>query len=246
MTIPRQSAYYLRLSRSAIRRMGINVLIFMVFMTSFAIARPASAETDYCTPYIQRAEKKYKIPRGLLMAIAMVESGKNGRPWPWALNVGGEGIYPATYEEATRYLRQNDGTARPDVAVGCMQVYVAYHGKKFSAPEWMLHPEYNVAYAAQLLRKLYATHGNWTEAVAFYHASTNKRAQYDYVCSVFARLNKIRGTKPSAEGLRYCKILPKASSSKSTTAKPKPNSEPNTANDTFANPFIKPKDFGKK
>lgn len=172
---------------------------------------PARAEeVDYCTPYIQRAEIKFKIPRGLLLAVAMVESGKNGRPWPWALNVGGEGIYPKSYEEATKYLRDTSGKARRDVAVGCMQIYVAFHGHKFSAVEWLLHPEYNVAYAANLLRRLYARQGNWTEAVAYYHASTNKRAQYDYVCSVFRRLNEIRRTKPDAEGIEYCKILPKA------------------------------------
>ncbi len=164
---------------------------------------------DYCTPYILRAETKYKIPRGLMLAVAMVESGKDGKPWPWALNVGGQGLYPATYEEAIRYLRLPNGDMRKDVAIGCMQIYAAYHGHKFSAVEWLLHPEYNVAYAAQFLRKLYVQHGNWTHAVAFYHASTNKRAQYDYVCTVFRTLNRLRGTKPSSEGVQYCSILPK-------------------------------------
>lgn len=196
-----------RLTKVSLYSLLVKLLILMLFL--FAFIPSAHAETDYCTPYIQRAEKKYKIPRGLLLAIAMNESGKNGKPWPWALNVGGEGIYPGSYEEAVRYLRNADGKVRRDVAVGCMQIYTAYHAHKFSAVEWLLHPEYNVAYAANLLRKLYLTHGNWTEAVAYYHASTNKRAQYDYVCNVFRRLNQIRRTKPDAEGERYCKILPK-------------------------------------
>lgn len=202
-------------------------------------AAPSAREVDYCTPYIQRAEKKYKIPRGLLQAIALVESGVNGRPWPWALNVGGEGIYPETYEAATKALRDKAGNVRKDVAVGCMQVYLAFHAHKFSAPEWLLHPEYNVAYAAQLLRKLYRTHHNWTSAVAYYHAATNKRAQYDYVCAVFSRVNKIRGTKPDPEGQRYCKIMPKT---KTSTSVKKPAAEaitqPNDSMESSGMPAI--------
>ncbi len=212
-------------------------------------ALPSPHEVDYCTPYIQRAEKKYKIPRGLLQAIALVESGVNGRPWPWALNVGGNGIYPQTYEAAVKAMRGQDGKVRKDVAVGCMQVYLAYHGHKFSAPEWLLHPEYNVAYAAQLLRKLYRTHHNWTSAVAYYHASTNKRAQYDYVCAVFSRVNRIRGTKPDAEGQRYCKIMPRTKTP-APVKKLAPVEQDNSSNQTSAgvpaiNGLIKPVDSNK-
>jgi soluble lytic murein transglycosylase-like protein len=183
--------------------------LFLSYGSPVLAAAPATAAENYCLPYIQRAEKKYRIPRGLLMAIALVESGVNGKPWPWALNVGGTGIYPKTYEEAIKYLRQADGSARPDVAVGCMQIFVRWHGKKFGVPEYMLYPEYNVAYAAQYLRSLYQQHGNWSKAVANYHARENKRAQYDYVCAVFRKLHQIRRSKPSREGLAYCKILPK-------------------------------------
>lgn len=216
-----------------------------------ASSLPSPHDVDYCTPYIQRAEIKYKIPRGLLQAIALVESGVNGRPWPWALNVGGDGIYPESYEKAVGYLRDKSGKTRRDVAVGCMQVYTAYHAHKFSAPEWLLHPEYNVAYAAQLLRKLYRTHGNWTSAVAYYHASTNKRAQYDYVCAVFTRVNRIRGTKPDAEGQRYCKIMPKTKrSAGQATVKPNaaiPAEKPvDEKNPTAIDALIKPTEPSKK
>jgi soluble lytic murein transglycosylase-like protein len=187
------------------RRAGLAFLLFLAGMLWTDLAQAA----DYCTPYIQRAEKKYHIPRNLLMAIALVESGKDGKPWPWALNYGGTALYPATYEEAVRYLRDSNGKVKNNIAIGCMQVYSGYHAHKFSAVEWLLHPEYNVSYAAQLLARLYRTHGNWTKAVAFYHASTNKRAQYDYVCTVFRTVNRIRNTKPSPDGIEYCSVMPK-------------------------------------
>ncbi len=230
-------AHVRKCSLCRIGRAVFNLLIVFCFFAflppAFAAESelPSAHDVDYCTPYIQRAERKYKIPRGLLMAIAMQESGSNGRPWPWALNVGGEGIYPQTYEAATKYLRDSSGKTRKDVAVGCMQVYLAFHVHKFSAPEWLLHPEYNVNYGAQLLRKLYNRHGNWSEAVAFYHAATNKRAQYDYVCAVLSRLNKIRGTKPDAEAVKYCNIMPKKpktqNAAKSKPVQPKTSATPN-------------------
>lgn len=189
--------------------MGLKkfILTFCLGLCVF-MAKPAKAE-DYCTPYIVQAEKKYKMPHGLLRAIALVESGKGGIPWPWALNDGGQAVYPDTYQEAVKYLRTEDGRPKRNIAIGCMQIYSAYHAHKFSAVEWLLHPEYNVAYSAQLLRKLYKQHGNWTKAVAFYHASSNKKAQYDYVCSVFRTLNRLRGTAPNKEGADYCALMPR-------------------------------------
>lgn len=190
----------------------VILFLSLLFATALPAAQAQAATdrpADYCTPYILRAEKKYKIPRGLLLAIALVESGVNGRPWPWALNVGGQGIYPKSYAEAIGYLRRADGTTRPDVAVGCMQVFLRWHSEKFSAPEYLLYPEYNVAYAARYLRKLYEKHGNWSAATANYHARENKQAQYDYVCAVFKRMHQIRRTKPSGEGMAYCRLAPK-------------------------------------
>src|SRR5262249_16819558 len=52
-----------------------------------------------CLPEIAQAEARYRIPDGLLVAIALVESGRRDPvsdvivPWPWTINSHGEGHY---------------------------------------------------------------------------------------------------------------------------------------------------------
>ncbi|MGE0252222.1 MAG: transglycosylase SLT domain-containing protein [Dongiaceae bacterium] len=180
----------------------------IVLLAWLALPGPAWA-VDYCTPYIQRAEIKYRLPKGMLKAIALAESGKGGMPWPWAVNIGGEPYYPDSYEEAVKLVRDNQGNPRRNVAIGCMQIHMAYHLNKVSAIEWFLHPEVNVTYGAQLLRRLYQQHGNWTSAVGYYHAGNNKKAQYDYVCDVWRNMARVNGRPPSSLGKNYCKLQPR-------------------------------------
>ena len=71
---------------------------------------PATADTgsgvadkDVCAAYAAEAEIAWKIPRGLLWAIGMIESRRTTGPWPWTLNAGG-GHYFDTCEQAARKL----------------------------------------------------------------------------------------------------------------------------------------------
>lgn len=184
-------------------------MIFRVFFVVFLIVGwvfPAfsAPQPDYCTPYIGQAEKVYGIPHGLLQSVALAESGKNGIPWPWAVNRSGVAYYPNTYEEALTYIKDYRGKARPDVAVGCMQLHMRYHADAFKPVDWSLHPEYNVAYAARFLVSLYKKHGTWTQAVARYHAN-QYGAQYVYVCRVWKYYAKLKGTPARAEDAVYCR-----------------------------------------
>jgi soluble lytic murein transglycosylase-like protein len=105
--------------------------------------------------------------------------------WPWTLNIDGQGQYPETRAEALRRMVDDSGEMHRAMAVGCMQIFVRYHGEHFRSPQHMLDPRTNVRYAARFLRDLYLRHGTWTEAVAHYHASPqNRYAQTRYVCRV--------------------------------------------------------------
>lgn len=61
------------------------------------------ADKDVCATYAAEAEIAWKIPRGLLWAIGMIESRRTTGPWPWTLNAGG-GLYFDTREQAARKL----------------------------------------------------------------------------------------------------------------------------------------------
>lgn len=179
---------------------------WLAIILGFLCTPPMSSAlaADNCTPYLIQAEQYYRMPSGLLRAIAQVESGGQfGYPWAWAINDNGTPRFPRSYGEATRHLRSSGGDIKKDVAVGCMQIYMRYHGDYFKAPEWALNPYYNVWYAANYLYRLRLKHGNWTEAVGRYHAS-DKTAQRNYICSVWENLNRLYGLKPD-NSRNYCR-----------------------------------------
>jgi hypothetical protein len=152
------------------------------------VAEPGAVPwQDGCLPFIPAAEQFYNLPRGLLLAIAMTESGWHGTPYPWALNIAGEAVIAPSYGVAAGLLRLGNGQPRHDVAVGCMQIHMQYHLDRFVDPEWALHPRYNVWYAADFLSRLRSRYGTIPSAVAHYHAS-NPDAQRTYLLKVAANL----------------------------------------------------------
>lgn len=172
-------------------------------------ARASAPAASSCLPHIAQAERHYALPEGLLLAIAMTESGHQGAPYPWALNIGGTPYFPADYQRAARLVRTDHGAPRRDVAIGCMQIHMTYHLDAFGAPEWALHPVYNVWYAAGFLHDLAVRHQSWVSAIGRYHAS-NPSAQRDYICRV---ANYLRQTGPrtlAGLGLQDCRSVPVA------------------------------------
>ncbi|MDR3439229.1 transglycosylase SLT domain-containing protein [Telmatospirillum sp.] len=172
-----------------------------------AIVCPSPAEAvgwaEGCLPFLAPAEQYYHLPAGLLHAIALTESGQGGEPYPWALNIGGQPVIAPSYQAAAGLLRQADGRPRRDVAIGCMQIHMQYHLTRFIEPEWALHPQYNVWYAALYLDALRRQYGDILSAVAHYHAS-DRAAQRSYLCRVAFHLEQTSPTTRRALGLDNC------------------------------------------
>jgi len=159
-----------------------------------------------CLPFIPAAEQYYHLPKGLLQAIALTESGQDGSPYPWALNIAGQAVIAPTYQAAASLLRSADGQPRRDVAIGCMQIHMQYHLDRFVEPEWALHPRYNVWYAALYLDALRRQYGNILSAIAHYHGS-DPAAQRGYLCRV---ANHLANTAPATRetlGLDLCERI---------------------------------------
>lgn len=148
---------------------------------------PASGEPDglVCEREFVRASKESGVPLGVLYAVGLTESGARGRLHPLALNIGGEPHYP---ENVTDALARIDRARQSGVAlidVGCMQINIRFHLRKFGSVRAMLDPDRNVRYGASFLKELHTAVGNWTSAVARYHAGAgNPAAQKRYVCAV--------------------------------------------------------------
>ncbi len=176
-------------------------------LAGVSAAFPAGAASvgwaEGCLPFIPSAEAFYHLPSGLLHAIALTESGQDGAPYPWALNIAGHPVIAASYRAAADLLRLADGRPRRDVAVGCMQIHMQYHLDRFVDPEWALHPRYNVWYAALYLDALRRQYGDMTSAIAHYHAS-DPEAQRLYLCRVSDYLAQTGPATRAALGLDRC------------------------------------------
>lgn len=149
-----------------------------------ALPAQAADDSQLCIDAIHDTESQLGLPPGLLLAIAKVESGRDGQPWPWTLNVAGAPVYAANRDEASKFLRNASGQPRPDVAIGCMQVFSGFHLDAVGGePERLLDPPFNVQYAARYLLSHYRRYGSWSPAIGRYHAGPGAAFQ-TYVCAV--------------------------------------------------------------
>ena len=148
-----------------------------------AAERPAPTVDPWaaCRTAIAAAEPGSGLPPGLLLAIALVETGRAmpgaGRlePWPWALNVEGEGRTLASRAAAIAEARALLSAGRRSIDIGCMQINLLHHPEAFASLEEGFEPATNIRYAAGFLRRLYARHGAWEAAIAAYHSADPAR-----------------------------------------------------------------------
>lgn len=133
-----------------------------------------------CDSYFAFYEKQYGVPAGLLRSVALVESGryyaKKGEkvPWPWTINIEGEGSTYDTKAEAIAAVQQAQKQGKRSIDVGCMQINLKWHPDVFSNLEQAFAPHHNIAYAAEFLKGLKNDKGSWEEAVAHYHSATKE------------------------------------------------------------------------
>lgn len=172
----------MRQSRVATRsRKESGLLLAFTFLIGLMIlAVPARAG---CLDHIVDAEKEFNIPKGVLMAVSLVESGGGGTPSPFIMNVRGRVVIPRTEAEAATYLRDNKGNLRGSVYAGCMQLSLAHHKQAFRPVEKIVNPEANVRYAAKYLVDLRRETGSWAAAVTRYNGSSGAKAAA-YQCKI--------------------------------------------------------------
>jgi len=144
-------------------------------------ARRALAQTSanmLCTRAIEATNQLAGFPPRLLNAVAQVESGRRDpatgawHPWPWTINVEGEGRYFGTEVEAIQAVKALQASGVRSIDIGCMQVNLMYHPAAFESLEQAFDPNANVLYARRFLLSLYRQAGDWPTAVGLYHSAT--------------------------------------------------------------------------
>jgi hypothetical protein len=142
-----------------------------------------------CLAAARRAEAVHGLPDGLLVAIALSESGLHAH----ALNVGGRSYFPEGLA-AARALLLGAGRGQ-SVMAGCVQVNARVHAR---GSDWPLDPVRSADWAGGMLRRWHTETGTWAEALRRWHggsvASTRR-----VMCRVRAKLEV---TAPGSELLR--------------------------------------------
>jgi hypothetical protein len=130
-----------------------------------------------CRAAIRNAERSAGIPTQLMAAIGRVESGRPDaqgivHPWPWTINVEGQGYVYDTKTEAIAAVRDFQQRGARSIDVGCMQVNLMFHPDAFASLDQAFDPVANANYAARFLNQLYAQSRDWARATANYHSAT--------------------------------------------------------------------------
>lgn len=122
------------------------------------------------------AAENSDVPVEILLAVTRVETGRTStgqlRPWRWTVNLDGKGYWFDDLDQAMAFADQQLGAGVENFDVGCFQINLRWHGAEFSTLADVFDPQTNAAYAAQFLSDLYASEGDWKQAVAAYHSRT--------------------------------------------------------------------------
>lgn len=162
----------------------------IVFLLCLLISAPALSNSipltdiDLCKNATQQIERKYNIPRNLLRAISLTESGrwveedKANIAWPWTVTSGGAGKYFTTKTDAINHVRQLQAEGVVNIDVGCMQINLRYHPEAFDDLNQAFDPQANANYAGDFLSRLFKETKSWSAAAGRYHSSNPDKNMY--------------------------------------------------------------------
>jgi hypothetical protein len=172
------------------RRLPIVFLVWLGSLSLGLATPPAASITRtarldaslLCKDAIQKAETRYSLPRGLLLAIGRVETGRADsvtgqiEPWPWSVQAEGKGYLFDSKPEAVRWVADALAKGIKSIDTGCLQVNLLFHPYAFSSLEQAFDPPVNVDYAARFLLQLHASTGDWYRAIGFYNSQEPVRS----------------------------------------------------------------------
>ena len=169
-------------------------LLFALVLPGSALHPPvhASVPVGY-----QQVADAYDLPPEVLYAVALTESARqvdstgNVRPWPWTLNVQGQGHFFASRKEAEFALQQHFDQGRTSIDIGLMQVNWRYHRQRLGSPQLALDPYHNLRVAAEILRDCHQSRQVWWAAVGCYHAPNSPQRADRYRARVRAHWQRL-------------------------------------------------------
>jgi hypothetical protein len=138
---------------------------------AMAHASPRAA----CLAAARQAERLHGLPEGLMVAIALSESGLHAH----ALNIRGRAHFPEDREAARALVARAGGRG----FAGCVQISLG-HAR---GSDWPLDPVQATDWAGALLARAHAATGSWSAAVARFHGGSPAGSRR-VICRVRAKL----------------------------------------------------------
>ena len=159
---------------------------------------PATADpSDFCISAAQDAAAASDVPLSVLLAITQTETGRTEggitRPWPWTVNMEGEGHWFDSRDEAIAFATAQFDRGARSFDIGCFQVNYRWHAENFISIEQMFDPVANATYAAGFLADLRGETGDWSLAAGAYHSRTE-----EYATRYRARFDALRSAAVAA------------------------------------------------
>ena len=162
----------LKLFSNSYRFFILSLCIFS--FSSFSFAK--TVNSNVCEHNILDIEQQIDIPKGLLKAIGLTESGRYINKskfviWPWTINTNKKSLFFDTKKQMVKFLMHEIKNGNFDIDVGCMQINLKWHGKYFKKISDSVDPKINISYATSFLYKLKSDFKTWNEAIKRYHSS---------------------------------------------------------------------------
>jgi len=165
-------------------------VIYGLVLVAISINGHASTDPSGASPTVppiyRVIAREFRIPPAIFYAVALTESGTyikalNARlPWPWTLNIAGEGRYYPTRGQALQAARSALDSGIRSIDVGLMQVSWRYHADALGSLAAGLDPAHNLAVAARILATCHAQRGHWLAAVECYYAPNDRTRAIAY------------------------------------------------------------------
>ena len=105
-----------------------------------------------CEREMTRASAETGVPLNVLYSVGLTETGGGGELGAYDLNVDGRAVHADTLHEALARVAAAEAQGARFIDVGCMQINIHFHARRFASLAAMFDPAGNVDYAANLLR----------------------------------------------------------------------------------------------
>lgn len=158
----------------------VTLLVTVLTQLVTGPALAAGNRQESCASAITWVESAGRVPRMLLHAVSLAESGRwdserrASFAWPWTVTAHGKGRYYPDRKTAIAEVRKLQTAGVRNIDVGCMQINLNYHKDAFKNLNDAFDPVINATYAAKFLKKLRKDAGSWAHAVGRYHSANWK------------------------------------------------------------------------